>query len=158
LFGIQQIGNPGDSALYGELKTDYHLGGDPTQPRRGQVVYATEQDFWVLANGALQRYQLNKFSRKPEMIPLWSRPLLLGLPLHASQVDETGNLLFVVTQSPLQQGCLATAVEAEGDGRILWQRQLGVEVQGDPVVIGSEVLARDRSGNLFSFDSRQAPR
>src|SRR5262249_34745923 len=84
--------------------------------------------------------------------------LLLGLPLHARQVDETGNLLFVVTQSPLQQGCLATAVEAEGDGRILWQRQLGVEVQGDPVVIGSEVLARDRSGNLFSFDSRQAPR
>jgi outer membrane protein assembly factor BamB len=156
LFGINQIRNQ-DTPLYRELQKDYSLGGDTSQPRRAQVVHVDEQDFWVLANGELQHYLLNKF--KQELIPLWDRPLRLGMPLHGSQVDETGNVLFVVTQSPSQHACLATAIDARGDnGRILWQRQLGVEVQGDALVLGPEVWILDRRGHLFAFDSRQAPR
>ncbi len=154
LFGINQVRNE-DTALYRELANDHHLGGDSTQLRRAQVVHADEQDFWVLANGELQQLQLDRFNQK--MIPLWDRALQLGLPLHASRVDETGQVLCVVTQSSQQQGCFATAVDAIS-GQIVWQRQLGVEVYGEPLVVGTEVWILDRRSNLFSFDPRQAPR
>src|SRR5439155_13383598 len=92
LFGIKQIRNE-DPELYPELQKDFRLGRESTQPRRAQVVHADEQDFWVLADGDLQRLQLDKFNQK--MIPLWLQPLHLGIPLHASQVDETGNVVCV---------------------------------------------------------------
>src|SRR5262249_7691243 len=68
------------------------------------------------------------------------------------KLDDAGKTLFVVTQSPALLSCLATAVRAE-DGMTLWKRQLGVDCQADPVVLGQHAVVLDRSGSLFDFDA-----
>jgi outer membrane protein assembly factor BamB len=153
LFGINQVLNQ-DRPLFPELPGDYHLGGNTDRPRRAQVVHAGENDFWVLANDQLRRLYFEKF--RQEMHQLWEVPSL-GAPLHAGQLDEDGQTLFVATQAAQQGRCLATAVEAQR-GRIAWQRQLGLECQGDPVVLGNEVLVIDRGGSLFRFDAGEERR
>jgi hypothetical protein len=147
LFGINQVRNE-DLPLF-PLLPDLPKSGEST-PRlgRGQVVHAVEDYFWVLGNGALEMVHFDLFSRK--VIRLWG-PLPLGSPLHASQLDETGKTLFVVTQDLNRQISLATAVEAE-TGTVLWQRQLGVECLGDPLVLGKQILLVDRGGGLFRFE------
>jgi outer membrane protein assembly factor BamB len=150
LYGINQVRNE-DKPLFPSLPEEVHLGQATASPGRAQVVHADENDFWVLSRGALQRLQYNWF--KQAVAPLWERPLDLGSPLHAGQWerDEKGTTLFVVTQAQRPRACLATAITAE-DGRIRWQRQLGLDCPSDPLVLGQEVLALDRSGSLFSFD------
>ena len=41
---------------------------------------------------------------------------------------------------------------AAEDGAIKWQRQLGLECQSDPLVLGRQVITVDRGGGLFVFD------
>ena len=53
------------------------------------------------------------------------------------QVSDGGETLFVVTQSPARQACLATAVDA-ATGQVRWQRQLGLSCQGDPVSLSRQ--------------------
>src|SRR5205807_1334376 len=98
---------------------------------RGQVVHVVENDFWVLAEEKLQRWHIDLLG--PGKVPVWELALPLGSPVHAAQVDESEKTIFVVTQDLSRQIYLATAVAIE-DGRIKWQRQLGLECQGDPLV------------------------
>lgn len=148
LYGINQVRNA-DRALFPELREEFQLGRATERPQRAQVVHAGENDFWVLANGELQRLHLDRFAQKVE--PIWRQPLLLGTPLHEGQADETGKVLFVTSQTDQQQTCLATAIRAE-DGQVLWQRQLGVECLSEPVPVGKQVIAWDQGGSLFAFD------
>lgn len=163
LFGIRQPGND-DLPLFSILGDDVHLGGtrNETAHHRGraQVVHVQENDYWVLAQGRLQRWQLT-FDRKagPKMTAVWKEPPALGSPLHTGQVTELsgGGLgLLLVTQSQTRQTCFATLVNAE-DGRIIWQRQLGLVCQSEPLQLGQEVLAVDQGGGLFRFDPRRQP-
>jgi outer membrane protein assembly factor BamB len=153
LFGIQQVRNF-DEPIFPELP---EMGTDSKQPPvvaeaglvRGQVVHVVENDFWILANGNLQRIHFDPFG--PRTAPVWSKPLPLGSAVHAAQVDDGTKTLFVVSQDPSRQIYLATAVAAE-EGTILWQRQLGLVCQGDPLVRGQEVTTLDRGGGLCVFD------
>jgi outer membrane protein assembly factor BamB len=151
LFGLQQKGNE-DKPLFSEATIS--LGVSPSSPLRSEVIHMVDDDFWVLVNGSLQMVHFDVYQQK--MAPIWNRPLILGSPLHESQVDEKNKTLFTVTQSLTRQACLATAVALES-GQVRWQRQLGMVCQGDPVVLGSEALALDQGGTLFRFDSSRFP-
>ncbi len=146
IYGINQPRNV-DQALFPELKEGYPLGS-AGRPQRAQVVHAEENDFWVLANGQLQRLHFDRFAQTVK--PVWDNPLDLGAPLHEGQVDDTGKVLFVVTRTE-QQTCFATAVRAD-DGHILWRRQLGMECAAEPLVTPRGVVAVDQGGSVFAFD------
>jgi hypothetical protein len=150
LFGVQQPGND-DRPIFQELQKEVSLGENSNLPIRSQVVGVAGDDFWVVANGSLQLMHIDLFGQR--IVPLWSRPLPLGTPLQAAQVDEKNKTIFTVTQSPSRQAFLATAVSME-DGLVRWQRQLGMDCQGNPAILGPEILALGQGGSLFRFDSR----
>jgi len=162
LFGINQIKNE-DPALFPMFRAETRLGAGAAGLGRGQVVHAAENDFWIMVNGELQRFRLYVYGEK--MIPQWTAWLskeednaakrenaLLGTPLHAGQFDEKGRVLFVVSQDLHRQVHLATAVNSD-TGEVLWQRQLGMDCQHDPIVLGREVVLADRGGGLFAFEA-----
>jgi hypothetical protein len=154
LFGINQVRNE-DPPLFPQLKEEERLTQSAGRLGRAQVVHAVEDDFWVVANGDLQRLHFDVFHQR--LVPLWAQALHLGSPIHAGQVDETGKTLFVVTQD-LERGVyLATAVDAE-DGTIRWQRQLGVELQGEPILLGQTLVGVDRGGGLLRFPAAAGSR
>jgi hypothetical protein len=83
--------------------------------------------------------------------------------MHDSQRVEDPNMgsstFFLVTQALEQQTCLATAVDEKGN--ILWQRQLGMICQGEPLSLTPPgggtalLLALDQGGGLFVLDPSQ---
>jgi outer membrane protein assembly factor BamB len=111
-------------------------------PGKAEVVQVDGTDFWVLVHGRLDRLQLVWKATGPHMVhaPLWKEPLVLGSPLHASQVEDLAGrpTLFLVTQPLDRAVCLATAVDQE-TGNVVWQRQLGVICQGEPLVVSPPV-------------------
>jgi outer membrane protein assembly factor BamB len=163
LFGIVQAHNK-DDALFplvrvpGNEDGTVELTGHGAARGRAQVVFARDNDLWVLARGRLLRYVLALDQTGPRLSPdlSWKQPLDLGSPLHESQTDDDGRTLFLVTQAPNGQACLATAVDAE-TGRLRWQRQLGLVCHGDPYPLGEEVVALDQGGGLFRFEPRRHP-
>jgi outer membrane protein assembly factor BamB len=175
LFGIKQLGN-NDPPLFpwlgaGGLDLSPFLhqpaapakGGELARERgRAQVVHMQNEDLWVLAHGRLQRVYLHwNHWTGPEAVPRWETPLKLGSPLHDPQrLDRNGHsTFFLVTQGLEQPICLCTAVDEEG--RILWQRQLGMVCQGEPLALtppagGPPLLvALDQGGGLFVLDPQQ---
>jgi hypothetical protein len=160
LFGILQERNQ-DSALFPLVHGDFRMApgpaADPAHPGRAQVVACQDDALWVLAHGGLQKLNLTLNPRTGLQLsvdPLWTEPLPLGSPLHASQVEPHGasTTLFLVTQAPNRRGCLATAVDA-GSRKMLWQRELGLVCQEAPVALGPQnVLAVDQGGGVFAFD------
>lgn len=156
LFGINQPHNQ-DRPLFPLLAKECILEATNAPPGRAQVAHAGERDFWVLAHGELQHLQLGIDQREGLKISkLWPEPVHLGSPLHAGQVNEALDTLFVVTQLPDRQTCVATAVEA-ATGKIRWQRQLGLLCQAEPLLVGDKVVALDRGAGLFQFDPSQLP-
>jgi outer membrane protein assembly factor BamB len=159
LYGIKQKNN-NDKALFpllGEGRDTVSLGLGRQPAGRTQVVYGTDRDFWVLAQGEMQQWRLGIDGKKGLMVGSeWPQALPLGSALHAGQVNATGDTLFVVTQLPGRQTCVATAVDAL-NGDIRWQRQLGLLCTHDPAVVGGQVIALDQSGELFVFDPGQQP-
>jgi hypothetical protein len=152
VYGIKQVRND-DPPLFPVLPEEIQVGEaaeGSLRPGRAQVVHAAEEDFWILARGRMQRLQLNPYKDRVEH--MWDVPPQLGSPLHAAHLDEAGKTLFVVTQSLSSRGCLASAVRA-ADGKILWQRHIGLDCQSDPIVLGEHIVALDRDGALFVFDS-----
>jgi outer membrane protein assembly factor BamB len=176
LFGIRQFHHDEDNPLFPmvlpdpkaksigiDLRPFLHVEKAETRERgRAQIAHAAEENnFWVLAQGKLNRLRLLLDANAgPTVFPGWEKPLSLGSPLHASQVydyvfDADGprlTTLMLVTQSLTRQTCLASAVDAE-NGVVRWQRQLGLVCHGEPLVLGQDVLALDEGGGLFSFNS-----
>jgi outer membrane protein assembly factor BamB len=151
LFGINQVRNE-DKPLFSLSLKEEKLGGSTGEPARGQVVHAVEYDFWIISNGELQRYSFDYFGQR--LGQRWPAALKLGSPLHATQLDASGKTIFVITQDSARQVDLATAVDAES-GKIRWQRQLGIEVNRDPALVGRDVLFSDRGGGLTRLDTTQ---
>jgi outer membrane protein assembly factor BamB len=176
LFGIRQPGN-GDPALFPllqpgglDLSAFLHQATATANGRkrayergRALVVHMQGDDLWVLAHGRFQQLQLHMDWKKgPQAKPRWQTPLSLGSPLHEAQriPGPHGSSIFVlVTQALQQQTCLATA--AAETGQILWQRQLGLVCQGQPLALTPPgggpplLLALDQGGGLFALDPLQ---
>jgi outer membrane protein assembly factor BamB/TolA-binding protein len=122
---------------------------------RAQVIHAEANDFWVLMDGHLQQLHLAIDRQKGlQLTKRWPRPFALGSPLHASQVSDSRDVLFVVSQMTGSHDCLASAIDND-TGQIRWQRRLGMVCQADPVVVGGQVLAVDRNGDPYQFDPNQ---
>jgi outer membrane protein assembly factor BamB len=178
LFGIQQA-NTKDQALFpmlgpagldlaGFLPPAPHETSAGSARGRSQVVQVNGDDVWVLARGWMLRLGIAWNDRDgPRPVPGWKNPLPLGSPLHASQIEEDSlhgrSTLFVVTQPLQTQTCVATAVNDE-DGGILWQRQLGLVCQGEPLPMilheGSTeplLVALDQGGSVFALDPTRFP-
>jgi outer membrane protein assembly factor BamB len=171
LFGIHQA-RTRDAALFPFFPGSEALNLDaflpPHSKLRGQaeVVQVQGDDLWVLTHGMLQHMQLVWDGEKGRrLVPVWKNPLLLGEPLHASQVEidrlSGRGTLFLTTQSLRERTCLATAVDDE-TGLVYWQRQLGLVCQGEPVLLKAPdddgpplVLALDHGGGLFAFDPKR---
>jgi hypothetical protein len=173
LFGIRQVGNS-DQALFpllrpGGLDLSQILGvprGGRRERGRSQVVHVQGDDLWVLAHGRLQQVQLLwNNATGPVARGGWDSPRVLGSPLHAPQRIEdlrtNRSTFFLVTQPLEQQTSLATAIT--GEGQTLWQRQLGLVFQGQPLALvppeggAPMLLALDQSGGLFALDPTKSP-
>jgi hypothetical protein len=177
LFGIRQLGNK-DPPLFPllragglDLSAFLNPAAAPAKRRdllrergRSLVVQMRNDDLWVLANGRFQQLQLRlNWTTGPQAVPGWKEPLVLGSPLHEPQLFEDRNsgrsTFFLVTQAQEQQTSLATTVDE--DGRILWQRQLGLVCQSEPLALTPpgggppHLLALDQGGGLFELDPQQ---
>jgi outer membrane protein assembly factor BamB len=158
LLGINQPRNR-DTHLFPLVPEE--KAGQPTDSGghvgRAQVIHAEANDFWVLMDGHLQQMHLALDRQKGlQVTKRWPRPFALGSPLHASQVSDSRDHLFVVTQMTGTQDCLATAVDS-ATGQICWQQRLGMVCQEDPVVVGGKVLTQDRNGDVYQFDPSERP-
>jgi outer membrane protein assembly factor BamB len=163
MFGIVQKDNKDDPLfplvrLKDQEEGTVALTGQAAGRGRAQVVYARENDFWVLARGRLLHYTWNLGPAGPRVVPdtRWAQPLDLGSPLHESQADDDGQTVFLVTQALNGHSCLATAVDLD-TGHVRWQRQLGLVCHGDPQPLGPAVVALDQGGGLFHFDPARHP-
>ena len=158
LFGINQAHND-DPPLFRFLPEDVSLAADATgRPQgRAQVVYAGENDFWLLVRGELSHWHLGldrTHGLRLAQSAGWKLSEPLGWPLHAGQVDQGRDSLVVVTRALEGSTCLATAVSAQ-TGRVRWQRRLGTVAGADPLALDGRVLTQDREGALFLFDPGQ---
>jgi outer membrane protein assembly factor BamB len=122
---------------------------------RGQIVHAEEQGFWYLVNGELN-FMVKGFHLKEglKLAPGWKSPVKLGTPLHASQVSTDRSTLYVVTQTSAPPSWQITAVNAKS-GAIVWQRPLGLAIQGDPIQLGEQVCAIDQGAGVYAVDLKK---
>jgi outer membrane protein assembly factor BamB len=148
LFGVNQYGNQ-DEPIYPLRKDEIRIGATDSHLVRGQVVYASDKDFWIVAGGRLQRYYFDLFGQKLLQSAAWPKDgVPTGSPLHAGQMDEGGHVLTTVTRDLSRQVTLATGVDPK-NGKILWQRQIGIDSLGDPVPFGDGALIVDRNGAIL---------
>ena len=152
LWGIQQKGTR-DPLLFPYFKQDFpvDLG---KRAGRCQVVHADAENYWTLTWGRLQRVQ-STFdpSKGPGLVASWTQPLTVGSLLHAAQARQDADgkmILYLTTQAEEHPTCLCSAVAAE-DGRLVWQRQLGVLPQQTPLLAGGPIVLPEALG-LLRFD------
>ena len=153
LFGINQAGNQ-DGPLFQLAPEPLHFG-DGRSVSRGQIVFANEDTFWVLAQGSLHHLRLGLDARTGLKLVTVGRPVPLGDPLQAPQIGAQRDSALVVTQAAGSAACLATAVDLRS-GAIRWQRQLGVLPHGDPIRIGDSIVFMDHNGGLYAIDPLRA--
>jgi predicted Zn finger-like uncharacterized protein len=153
LFGINQAGNQ-DGPLFPMAPEPLRFG-DGSAVSRGQVVFANEDSFWILAQGALHHLRLGLDARAGLKLVSVGRPMPLGDPLQAPQLSAQSESALVVTQATGSAACVATAVDLRS-GAIRWQRQLGVLPHGDPVRIGELIVFMDHNGGLYAIDPARA--
>lgn len=149
LWGVRQKGTL-DALLFPLLKQDFEIEASK-QPGRCQVVHADAENYWTLTRGRLQRVQ-SLFDPKegPGLLKRWTNPIALGTMLHAAQArrePDGRTVLYVTTQGDEQPTCLCSAIDAD-DGKILWQRQLGVLPLQAPVVVAGQIVMGDARGLL----------
>jgi outer membrane protein assembly factor BamB len=159
LYGRRQKGNR-DPVLFPMLKDDVLLGRAASESTsRAQIVHGDNDGFWAVAHGRLHHLHAG-FSRAtgPVLTPSGSA-LVVGSPLHEAQVhvDDSGRAtFFLVTRAADDSACLVSAVDPK-QGKIIWQRQLGVVAQAQPFVAGGKVYLRDRKGILVHDPAKVKP-
>jgi len=153
LFGVKQPSNF-DKALF-SLPT-------PTQPTPeqgvavpGLIFPAEEAAFWVLSNGAMQKFRLALVpSRGVEMIPIGSK-LPVGIPTQLPQLNNRKNSACLVVRSMNSAGSRAVLMNLN-DGEIRWQRQLGVIPAAPPIVQEGGVILAAEDGGLVAIPGADA--
>src|SRR5207249_4770578 len=116
-------------------------------------VHADAENYWTLTRGQLQRVQSTFIPKQGPSLVKRGTPLPLGTLLHAVQThrDLDGRtILYLTTQADQYPTCLCSAVNME-DGKLVWQRQLGVLPQQAPREIAGQIVLHDANG-LMRFD------
>ena len=122
LFGINQERNS-DNALFVIPPEPYRVA-EAHRPARGQVVYADESAFWILARGQLQHLSIGFTAEKGLKLVAQGQPLALGEPLHPAQTNLRNDTVLVVTQTAASSRCRATAFDPL-TGHIRWATPTG---------------------------------
>lgn len=153
IHGIRQKGNR-DPLLFPLFKDDYFVAG-AGDAGKSLLAHVDAENYWMLTRGRLHRLQ-SVFTAKngPELTSRWQDPPHLGTPLHAAQIridDDGRKVLFITTQFVGRPTCLVSAIDAR-DGKIIWQRQLGLICQGPLVAVG-DVVACPGAGGVVLFDA-----
>lgn len=114
---------------------------------RTMAVHTEEHLVWVMAGGRLQKFAVDLLRQKLQ--PLWPEQGVEGgiggVPVHEPVIDAIGRTFFLTTMSPRGGVYRFASVDCD-TGANDWQRQLGVSVLGDPVVMGDTVVLIDQGG------------
>jgi outer membrane protein assembly factor BamB len=140
-----------NEALY-RIVPDWDTGRPA--PYRALAVHAEEHLVWIMAGGMLEQLAVDVV--RQEIRPLWQRSTkslgVSGFPVHKAQVDRFARRFLLATMSPTGRVFHLTAVDSE-KGKRLWQRQLGLNPLGDPLVGQQGVVLVDRSGRTVAIRS-----
>jgi outer membrane protein assembly factor BamB len=152
LWGIRQKGTR-DPLLFPLLKQDFAIDASKAGGRC-QVVHADAENYWTLTRGRLQRVQATFDPKEgPGLLTRWTQPIVLGSLLHAARVSREPDgrtILYLTTQADDHPTCLCSAIDAD-DGKVLWQRQLGVLPVQAPRTLAGQIVLRGANG-LLRFD------
>jgi hypothetical protein len=121
----------------------------PQPMGRSQVASVNLDEWWLVAGGRLFRHRFDLYRQRLTYIR--TEPMAIGTPLVESQLAARNQRVVLVTQPADQAQTLATTVENRG-GKLLWQRQLGMPCNQDPLVLGGRLLAMDPLGGLLELD------
>lgn len=124
-------------------------------PFRSLAVYSEEHLLWVMAGGKLQRFFLDVIGQQVKPLALAGprAAAISGVPVHAAQLDRAGNTFFLATMSLRGDDFAFSAVDVD-TGDLRWQRHLGVNLAGDPLVMPRGILLLDRSGRLLGLSGK----
>ena len=154
---ITLVTDQGELGLFG-LNLDYTdeaiypLVGDPranpaalTIPgqndARALAVDAQEHLLWIMAGGKLRKFSIDLLRQKVNSLWQAGAAEISGAAAHEAQTDQRGSL-YLTTMSPSGRVYQASAVDAES-GALRWQRRLGINVFGAPLV-GKDLQGNDR--------------
>jgi len=168
LYGIHQPGNQ-DPPLFPLPAKSYRIDGTglieirdndpnvtPSLQSRGQVVYADENRYWVIAAGYLHQLDLGLTALEGPKLVQPRRPIPIGTPLHEGQVNSRRDIAVMVTQSTTGSACVATAIDLH-TGKVRWMRQLGAIVQSESMSLADGTVTLDQAGGLFWFPKFTKP-
>ncbi len=152
IFGFN-LDNPTEN-MYHVVAEESQLAPDLSfrDAARTLVVHGEEHLLWIMAGGRLQLYAIDVIHQK--IRPVWKnrdpRQTVAGIPVHEAQVDRRSGTIYLTTMSPGGMTYGFSAVEAM-TGSLRWQRQLGMSIQGDPLVWQNNVLLIDRGGQKLTL-------
>lgn len=118
---------------------------------RTLVVYGEEHLVWVMAGGKLQLCAIDVIGQKVR--PVWKEGhagAVTGIPVHEAQVDRQSGTIYLTTMSPGGMSYRFSAVDAMS-GKLRWQSQLGMSIQGDPLLWKGSILLLDQDGQKLTL-------
>ncbi|MBN9521647.1 PQQ-binding-like beta-propeller repeat protein [bacterium] len=143
LFGVNLPGNR-DPALFALPAPPLPTPPDGA-PVPGLAVPAEDGAFWVLANGALQKYRLRLHPVRGLELVADGKAEPVGAPTQPVQMNPRRDTACFVVRSGNSSGCRAVAVRLQ-DGEPRWRRQLGLVPGGPAVRTADGVLLADEDG------------
>lgn len=143
LFGVNLPGNR-DPALFALPAPELPRPPDGA-PVPGLAVPAEDGAFWVLANGALQKYRLRLHPVRGLELVADGKAEPVGSPTQPVQLNPRRDTACFVVRSGNSSGCRAVAVRLV-DGEPRWRRQLGLVPGGPAVRTADGLLLADEDG------------
>ena len=148
LYGLALAGNR-DLAMFAFPSRSVKPGEQ--RHSRGQVVLAEEGSFWILAAGELRKLRFGINNADGVRLAPYGDPIPAGEPLHAPQVNASGDTFVVVTHEGMT--CRAMAVNSI-TGQVRWRRELGLMAKGDPLRMGDDLVLLDHGGGFYRIDTK----
>lgn len=117
-----------------------------------QLVLADEVHYWVLAGKQLQRFRSGFTRAEGVKLQAVGAEIPVGEPIQPPQLNSKKDRMVIVTH--VGSSHRATAVDTE-TGALLWQRELGLLVRGEPIRMGDDVVCLDQGGGISKLSAKE---
>ena len=118
-------------------------------PSPGLVVYAEEDDFWIISRGNLFRLRLALTPASGLQVAPAGLPRPTGIPVHRAQLNSRRDTVLAVVRSDESDGVRAVAFDPR-DGRVRWDKKLGVVPPTAPMPMGDgSAMLVDEDGGAY---------